>query len=111
MPTPDGNAREGRRRALLPDPVRRAGMRFLLTFTRLVRVRGRLRLANFLNPFLMPPGGFELSSVAGGITMELDLTDSLQRMIHYLGEYEPREIAFILRMLPKGGVFVDIGAN
>ncbi len=98
-----------RRRSV--EAIRRAGMRLLLALTRHVRVRGRLRLANALNPLLMPAGGYIVSEVARGILMELDLTDEMQRKMHYLGDYEPREIAFILKTLPRGGVFVDIGAN
>jgi FkbM family methyltransferase len=83
----------------------------LLRLTRNLRVRGRLRLANALNPLVIPSSGYVVSTLENDVTMELDLTDDLQRWIHYLGTYEEREIAFVLANLPRDGVFLDIGAN
>jgi len=86
-------------------------MRVVLRFTRGTRLRGRLRLARALNPTLMPPGGRVLSVLPIGIRMELDLNDPLQQWFHYLGDYEPLECDYIRSTLPRGGTFVDVGAN
>ncbi len=91
--------------------VRSLSMRVVLQFTRGTRLLGRLRLARALNPTLMPPGGRILSVLPIGIRMELDLNDPLQQWFHYLGDYEPLECDYIRSTLPRGGTFVDVGAN
>ena len=91
--------------------IRKAAMRVVLALTRSTRLHGRRRIAFLLNSLIMPADGYVLSTLPGTLLMELDLTDRLQRELHYLGEYEREEINYILSALPPDGVFVDAGAN
>lgn len=64
--------------------------------------------AAFMNA-LAPRRGVRTASVFG-LPMVLDLSDMIQRWV-FLGCYEQRETAIIKRVLTRGGVFVDAGAN
>src|SRR5512132_55823 len=95
----------------MADALRHAGMRLTTAVTRGTAFRGRLRLAQAVNRWVMPRGGRVVSRMPDGLLMDLDLTDDLERWFHYLGDYEALEQAFILSALPPDGVFLDVGAN
>lgn len=95
----------------MPDALRHAGMRLTTAVTRGSSFRGRLRLAQAVNRWVMPRGGRLVSRLPDGLLMDLDLTDDLELWFHYLGDYEALERAFILSALPPDGIFLDVGAN
>jgi FkbM family methyltransferase len=43
--------------------------------------------------------------------VELDLSDTAQAQAYLIRRYEPEIVAALARLLPRGGVFFDIGAN
>jgi FkbM family methyltransferase len=49
--------------------------------------------------------------LAGGATVQLDLSDRAQAQAYLLRRYEPDVVALIARVAPPGGVFFDVGAN
>ena len=73
--------------------------------------RGRTRLTEFLHPRLCSPGvPFDVRVSIDGVPFTLDLGDGLQSRMYY-GNYEPGFVAFVRRVLQRGQVFVDAGAN
>jgi FkbM family methyltransferase len=46
-----------------------------------------------------------------GIRWELDLREGIDLSIYLLGSFEPRTVAVYRRLLPRGGIALDIGAN
>jgi len=58
---------------------------------------------------LGPRRGVRTASVFG-VPMVLDLSDMIQRLV-FLGYYEQTETAIVKRVLARGDVFVDAGAN
>jgi FkbM family methyltransferase len=77
----------------------------LLDFLRPLRLRGKLRVLRRL----VPDRG-ERETRVFGYRVQLDLGEDIQRAI-YLGAFEPRETAIVLRLLRAGMTFVDVGAN
>jgi FkbM family methyltransferase len=77
----------------------------LLGLLRPYRFRGKARLLGGL----APRAGTRRARVFGA-TMDLDLSEFIQRMI-YLGAYEREETALLLRHLRPGMTVVDVGAN
>jgi FkbM family methyltransferase len=65
-----------------------------------------------LSPRLTPPERFVTAAMDAGFSMRLDLQDAVQRRMYYYGDYDERyEAKMIRRLLDKGEVFWDIGAN
>uniref|UniRef100_A0A7V6A645 FkbM family methyltransferase n=1 Tax=Desulfobacca acetoxidans TaxID=60893 RepID=A0A7V6A645_9BACT len=61
---------------------------------------------------LAPPQGGVTLRLARGFTLHLDLADPVQRRLFFFGDYdERREADLISRVLDKGEVFWDVGAN
>jgi FkbM family methyltransferase len=61
---------------------------------------------------LAPPKGWLSLRLARGFTLHLDLADPVQRKLFFFGDYdERREADLITRVLAKGEVFWDVGAN
>jgi FkbM family methyltransferase len=72
---------------------------------------GRWRVAEFLRTRLVKNPVQRVIDVRGGIKMELDTSDFLQREIFVSGDFEPNVRREILRILKPGDLFLDIGAN
>jgi FkbM family methyltransferase len=70
-----------------------------------VSFRGKTRLLNLL----CPKSGAKRTRIFGS-SMELDLSDFIQRQI-YLGTFEPDETRWVKAYLRPGMTFVDVGAN
>jgi FkbM family methyltransferase len=65
-----------------------------------------------LNGRLAPPEGRVTTRLIRGFTLRLDLADPVQRRLFFFGDYdERREADLITRVLAKGEVFWDVGAN
>src|SRR5438874_8565674 len=75
----------------------------------LPRFPGKLRLAHLL---LRGVGGPAMIKDRFGFTYEVpDLREPIAFHLLVNGAYEPETQNLLLRVLPVGGVFVDIGAN
>jgi FkbM family methyltransferase len=72
---------------------------------------GKWRVAEFLRKRLAKAPFQGVIQVIGGIEMELDTSDFLQREIFVSGDFEPNVRRHILRILKPGDLFLDIGAN
>jgi FkbM family methyltransferase len=46
-----------------------------------------------------------------GAVFELDLSDPTQAQAYLIRRYEPGVVAALIRLIPRGGVFFDVGAN
>lgn len=84
--------------------IRTAAIR---TLRSLPYLRGRDRLADSLTRRLPR----RPVRVFGGVTMELDPSEWVQQEIYLYGATEPRTLDLIRRILPPGGMFVDVGAH
>lgn len=47
----------------------------------------------------------------GGVSLWLEPRNDIGRTIYLSGTYEPETLVVIARLLPKGGTFIDVGAN
>jgi FkbM family methyltransferase len=72
---------------------------------------GKWRIAEFLRKQLAAKPVKGVVELAGGLKMELDTSDFLQREIFLCGDFEPNVRREILRILKPGDLFLDIGAN
>ena len=64
------------------------------------------------SPRLTPPEPFVIAALDAGFCMKLDLRDAVQRRMYFYGDYDERyEAQMIRRLLDKGEMFWDIGAN
>jgi FkbM family methyltransferase len=48
---------------------------------------------------------------SGGAHFELDLTDRAQAQAYLIRRYEPGVVALLARIVPRRGIFCDVGAN
>jgi FkbM family methyltransferase len=65
-----------------------------------------------LHPLLAPPDGFVVARLAPGFSMKLHLREAVQRRIYFFGDYDERyEADMVRRLLDRGEIFWDIGAN
>ena len=73
---------------------------------------GKTFLYQRLSPRLTPPEPFVTAALDAGFSMKLDLRDEVQRRMYFYGDYDERyEAKMIRRLLDKGEIFWDIGAN
>src|SRR5437773_2781526 len=72
---------------------------------------GRYRLIYESRRFAIAPFVARLSQDLGGLSFQCDLRDSVAREVCYTGRYEPQETQLVARILNRGDVFVDAGAN
>jgi FkbM family methyltransferase len=64
------------------------------------------------SPRLTPSEPFVTAALDAGFSMKLDLRDAVQRRMYFYGDYDERyEAKMIRRLLDKGEIFWDIGAN
>lgn len=64
------------------------------------------------SPRLTPPERFVTAALDAGFSMKLDFRDAVQRCMYFYGDYDERyEAKMIRRLLDKGEIFWDIGAN
>lgn len=75
------------------------------TFRRVPSFKGKTRIAH-----LVSPRTGIITARIGPACMKLDLGDMIQRDVAF-GVYEPRELSLVRQVLPRGGCFVDVGAN
>lgn len=81
--------------------------------SRVIRVMpvGRYRLIHESRRLTIAPFVAHLSRELGGLAFQCDPRDSVAREVCYTGVYEPQETQLVLRILERGDVFVDAGAN
>ncbi len=75
---------------------------------------GAWRLRQILLPLLRKHGkqfGTQVIDSRHGFKINANLEDWLGQYVYITGEYEPPTTQLIKRLLPKNGVFLDIGAN
>ena len=72
---------------------------------------GRYRLIHESRRVAIAPFVAHLSRELGGLAFQCDPRDSVAREVCYTGVYEPQETQLVLRILNRGDVFVDAGAN
>ena len=58
----------------------------------------------------MPPL-VRLQKLHGGARVELDLSDRAQAQAYLIRRYEPEVVALLARIVRRGGVLLDVGAN
>lgn len=73
--------------------------------------RGKGGLVYGLRKYLSAPNERVTTVTDFGSTMELDLSDAVQRSIYFFGSYEPELCAFLEAVVTPGAFFVDCGAN
>lgn len=61
--------------------------------------------------FRVAKGRQEVKDFDGGLIIELDLSEHMQRRIFWMGYYNLRLVALLNRVLAPGMVVVDVGAN
>ena len=69
------------------------------------------RISDFLRKKLAANPVHSIIRVAGGVLMELDTSDFLQRELYVFRDFEPAITHEIKKRLKPGDIFVDIGAN
>jgi FkbM family methyltransferase len=69
------------------------------------------RISDFLRKKLAANPVHSIIRVAGGVLMELDTSDFLQRELYVFRDFEPAITHEIKKRLKPGDTFVDIGAN
>jgi FkbM family methyltransferase len=73
---------------------------------------GKAFFYRHLHDKLAPPSGRAATRLIRGFTLELDLADPVQRRLYFFGDYdERREADLVSRVLDKGEIFWDVGAN
>ena len=72
---------------------------------------GRYRLIYESRRFATAPFMARLAPDLGALAFQCDLRDSVAREVCYTGRYEPQETQLASRLLRRGDVFVDVGAN
>src|SRR5436190_5065280 len=72
---------------------------------------GKWRVVDFLRKRLIRDPVHEIIRVVGGIWMDVETTDYLQREIFVYHDFEPNIRREISRTLKSGDLFIDIGAN
>jgi FkbM family methyltransferase len=72
---------------------------------------GRYRLIHESRRLAIAPFIAHLSPELGGLAFQCDPRDSVAREACYTGVYEPQETQLVSRILNRGDVFVDAGAN
>ena len=93
--------------ALRPAP---AGVRALAHVIRWLP-SGRYRLIHESRRLAIAPFVAHLSRDLGGLAFVCDPRDSVAREVCYTGIYEPQETRLAARIVRRGDVFVDVGAN
>ena len=68
-------------------------------------------VARLLRRSPVPRGTFATKRMRSGARMVLDLGTPQEATAWLLGNYEPGTVAFLSARLPRGGVFLDVGAN
>jgi FkbM family methyltransferase len=79
----------------------------MLDIIRKSNFKGKARVANCINPKLLPK---HIVADCRGIRYKLDLLDDGQLHI-YFDIFEREEIKRVYQLLPKNGVCIDVGAN
>ena len=92
----------------MPDMVTALGRAYLRHFP---WENGKWRIAKLLSDRVCLKPTSIVATVAPNLTMELDLSDFLQRTLWLERKYEPELQSILMEYLAPGGVFVDIGAN
>jgi len=69
------------------------------------------RVADFLRKQLASNPVRKITKVAGGLLMDLDTSDFLQRELYVFRDFEPSIRREIIKRLKPGDTFLDIGAN
>jgi len=72
---------------------------------------GRYRLIHESRRLAIAPFVAHLSPDLGGLAFHCDPRDSLAREVCYTGLYEPQETQLASRIVTRGDVVVDVGAN
>jgi len=74
---------------------------------RRLRFKGKYRIKTYIRPACLPS---DVIASCRGVRYRLDLTDDLQRQI-YFNLHEEYELETISKLIPRGGLCVDVGAN
>lgn len=74
-------------------------------------VRGKTRLGRYLMRKYLPLRDVQIRSHFGHRYVVPHLSESVAYQIAINGQHEPRTLEALRRLLPKGGTFVDVGAN
>lgn len=79
----------------------------------LPQVRGHGRFATLINQAFLKAGALPsmIVPMRGGHRILLDARAPMQARVAYSGRYDDRLIDFLRRLLPAGGVVLDVGAN
>ena len=72
---------------------------------------GRYFLTHQLRHLAGPPFIMRVPPDLGGFAFQCDARDSVAREVCFTGCYEPQETQLASRLLRRGDVFVDVGAN
>jgi FkbM family methyltransferase len=80
--------------------------RTIYPLLRRVEFRGKRRLRRFAP---VPQSGRQVICIGGGLRVELDLSEPLQRD-YYFGLFDLFELKLVRRILSAGGDFIDVGS-
>ncbi|HMF72749.1 MAG TPA: FkbM family methyltransferase [Flavitalea sp.] len=64
-----------------------------------------------IQPYRLFSGVNKRITYRKNILLDLDIDDWIQQHLYFLGEYEEKEIRFLISVLEPGDVFIDLGAN
>lgn len=86
--------------------------RALLAYgSRLPNHWGKWRIHHLLKGWLAPPLDGEMEVTRSGLRLRLNPADHVHSDVFWLGTKDLWEVELGLRLLPRGGVFLDIGSN
>jgi FkbM family methyltransferase len=86
--------------------------RALLAYgSRLPNHWGKWRVHHLLRQWLVPPLDGEMEVTRGGLRLRLNPADHVHNDVFWLGAKDTWEVELGRRLLPEGGVFLDIGSN
>src|SRR5664280_721931 len=101
-----------KQRGIVQQFLRICVAQFMRLFVLYVPPRRRgMNAVRVVEKYVRPPARRLVAKQASGYSVACDLNDSVQKSLFYRGTWEPAESALVAGALPRGGRFLDVGAN